>query len=59
MDMNTLRIVATVLSFIVFVGIMAWVWRNRKTKDFKEAANLPFTDEHEQNTLPSEDLKEK
>jgi cytochrome c oxidase cbb3-type subunit 4 len=59
MDMNTLRIVATVLSFIVFVGIMVWVWRNRKTKDFKEAANLPFTDEHEKNTLPSEDMKEK
>ena len=59
MDMNTLRIVATVLSFIVFVGIMVWVWRNRKTKDFEEAANLPFTDEHEQNTLPPEDMKGK
>ncbi len=58
-DMNTLRAIATVASFLVFVGIIIWVWRNRKTKDFKDAANLPFTDEHEHNTLPSEDFREK
>lgn len=45
MDMNTLRILATVASFIVFVGIMVWVWKNRKNGDFKNAANLPFTDD--------------
>lgn len=54
-----LRMIATVASFIVFVGIIIWVWRNRKTKDFKDAANLPFTDEQEQNALPSADEKEK
>lgn len=42
MDINTLRIIVTVISFIVFVGIMAWVWKNRNTSDFKDAANLPF-----------------
>lgn len=45
MNMDTLRILTTVASFIVFVGIMIWVWRNRKTSDFKDAANLPFTDD--------------
>lgn len=45
MDVNTLRILATVASFAVFVGILVWVWRNRSTTDFKEAANLPFTDD--------------
>jgi cytochrome c oxidase cbb3-type subunit IV len=45
MDMNTLRIAVTVLSFIVFVGILIWVWRNRNTSDFKEAANLPFEED--------------
>lgn len=45
MDMNTLRILTTVASFVVFVGILIWVWRNRKKPDFKEAANLPFTDD--------------
>jgi cytochrome c oxidase cbb3-type subunit 4 len=45
MDLNTLRILATVISFIVFVGILVWVWKNRKTKDFEEAANLPFNED--------------
>lgn len=42
MDINALRVIVTLLSFIVFVGIVVWVWRRRHTKDFKEAANLPF-----------------
>ena len=42
MDMNALRILVTIASFIVFVGIVIWAWRNRYTTDFKEAANLPF-----------------
>lgn len=42
MDINILRILVTLISFIVFVGILVWVWRNRNTADFKEAANLPF-----------------
>jgi cytochrome c oxidase cbb3-type subunit IV len=45
MDIITLRIVATVISFAVFVGILIWVWRNRNTPDFKEAANLPFEED--------------
>lgn len=45
MDINTLRIITTVVSFIVFVGILVWVWRNRNTSDFKEAANLPFKED--------------
>lgn len=45
MDINTLRIIATVGSFIVFVGILVWVWKNRNTSDFKDAANLPFKDD--------------
>ncbi len=45
MDINTLRIFATVASFIVFIGILIWTWKRRKTSDFKDAANLPFTDD--------------
>jgi cytochrome c oxidase cbb3-type subunit 4 len=45
MDINTLRIAATVASFILFVGILIWVWRNRNTSDFKEAAELPFKED--------------
>ncbi len=42
MDVNTLRIIATIGSFVVFVGILVWTWKHRNTKDFKDAANLPF-----------------
>jgi cytochrome c oxidase cbb3-type subunit 4 len=45
MDINSLRILTTVLSFIVFIGIIVWVWQRRNTSDFKDAANLPFKDE--------------
>lgn len=42
MDINILRILATVLSFVVFVGIVVWAFSRRNDKDFQEAANLPF-----------------
>ncbi|HEY7986000.1 MAG TPA: cbb3-type cytochrome c oxidase subunit 3 [Methylophilaceae bacterium] len=42
MDINTLRILATVLSFVVFIGIMVWTFSRRNEKDFDEAAKLPF-----------------
>ncbi|MDD2932402.1 MAG: cbb3-type cytochrome c oxidase subunit 3 [Methylotenera sp.] len=45
MDINTLRILATVMSFIVFIGIIIWAWKRRDTSDFKDAANLPFTND--------------
>ncbi len=43
MDITTLRILVTVASFFVFIGIAVWAWQRRKTSDFKDAANLPFT----------------
>ena len=45
MDINTLRISVTVASFILFVGIVIWAWRHRNTKDFQDAANLPFEED--------------
>jgi cytochrome c oxidase cbb3-type subunit IV len=42
MDINTLRVLVTLLSFIVFIGIVVWVLRHRQTGEFDEAANLPF-----------------
>ena len=45
MDINILRIAATVASFIVFVGIVVWAWSRRNEADFREAANLPFEQE--------------
>ncbi len=42
MDINTIRIATTLLSFVLFIGIVAWAWSRRRTEDFNEAANLPF-----------------
>lgn len=42
MDVNLLRSIVTVVSFIVFVGIVVWVWKRRHTGEFDKAANLPF-----------------
>ena len=41
-DINTLRSLATVLSFITFIGIVVWAYSSRNGADFEEAANLPF-----------------
>ena len=42
MDVNTLRSLATVVSFVTFIGIVWWAWSKRRTDDFSEAAQLPF-----------------
>jgi cytochrome c oxidase cbb3-type subunit 4 len=42
MDVNTLRSIVTVLSFIIFAGIVIWVLKHRRTGEFEKAANLPF-----------------
>lgn len=41
-DINTLRSLATVLSFISFIGIIAWAFSRRNAADFEQAAQLPF-----------------
>lgn len=42
MDINALRAVATVASFVTFIGIVWWAYSSRRNTDFAEAANLPF-----------------
>ena len=42
MDINTIRIATTLISFVLFIGIFAWTWSRKRAKDFEEAANLPF-----------------
>lgn len=42
MDVNTLRSVVTVLTFIIFIGILVWAYSRRNAKDFEEASKLPF-----------------
>jgi len=42
MDVTNLRIIATVVSFVTFIGIMVWAFSRRNAKRFEEAARLPF-----------------
>ena len=45
MDVNDLRAAITLLSFVAFIGVIAWAWSRRNKKRFDEAADLPFADE--------------
>ena len=47
MDINDIRSAVTVLSLVLFVGIVAWAWSRRNQADFEAAAQLPFDDERD------------
>ena len=44
MDVNDLRVVVTVVSMLVFIGIVAWAYSRKNRDSFDEAAQLPFDD---------------
>ena len=45
MDINTLRIAVTLVSFVTFVGIILWALDRRKNQQFQDAALLPLKDD--------------
>ena len=45
MDINTLRIIVTMASFVTFIAILAWAYSKGARKGFEEAAQLPFLDD--------------
>ena len=44
MDVNDLRSVATLLMFLLFVGIVVWALAGKRRAGFDEAAQLPLVD---------------
>lgn len=42
MDLTFLRAAATVVCFLLFLGIVAWAFAGRNRAGFEEAARLPF-----------------
>jgi cytochrome c oxidase cbb3-type subunit IV len=42
MDVNDLRVITTVFSFTVFIGIMVWAFSRRNKEDFEAASKLPL-----------------
>ena len=49
--LNAGRSAVTVVSFLTFIGIVAWAYSSRRKKGYEEAANVPFEHDAE---LPSE-----
>ena len=45
MDINDLRSIVTVVSFVTFLGIVAWAFSGRRKAEFDEAARLPLDDD--------------
>ena len=42
MDINILRSIATVVSFVLFLGVVWWAYRRSNAERFHEASMLPF-----------------
>ena len=42
LNINHLRVVVTLLSFLAFGGIVVWAFSKRNKRSFDEAALLPF-----------------
>ena len=45
MEFNDLRSMVTVISFVVFIGIILWSFSRQRGSDFKDAAVLPLADD--------------
>jgi len=45
MDINDLRVIVTVLSFVAFVGICWWALSSKRKAAFDEAARLPLDED--------------
>jgi len=41
-DINTLRVIATVVSFVTFLGIWGWAWSRKNRARFEEDGRIPF-----------------
>ena len=45
MDLTTMRVLATLVSFVTFLGIAGWAFWKPNRERFDEAARLPFENE--------------
>ena len=45
MDLNDIRSLVTLFSFVFFLTLAAWTYRPARSSDLEEAARLPFLGE--------------
>ncbi len=51
--LTDMRSIMTIVSLLVFLGIIYWSYSSSRKKDFDAAANLPFADEPESADIPT------
>lgn len=49
---STLSSVFTVVSLVLFLGIVHWAWSRRRSEAFRDAANAPFALADESGAAP-------
>ncbi len=45
MDIDTLHSIVTLISFLTFLGIVAWAYSGKRKAAFEQAALTPFDEE--------------
>lgn len=45
MEINELRSAVTVLSFLIFIGIIWWAYSDRRRQSYDQAARIPLDDD--------------
>jgi cytochrome c oxidase cbb3-type subunit 4 len=51
MDLNDLRSIVTVLSFVTFIGIVLWAYSGRRKTSFDQAARSVLEEEDDGKTI--------
>ncbi|OYT88463.1 MAG: CcoQ/FixQ family Cbb3-type cytochrome c oxidase assembly chaperone [Burkholderiales bacterium PBB6] len=44
-DINVMRSVVTLVSLVLFLGLMLWTWSRKRKDFFDDAAQVPFLDD--------------
>lgn len=52
MDINVVRSIVTLISFVLFVAILVQVLKRSRRAEYEQAAQLPFQDEDRPNPQP-------
>ena len=47
MDINDIRAVFTLLTFVAFIGVWVWAWSSRRRGDFDQTARQLFSETEE------------
>ena len=47
MDMQDIRIISTVVMFLIFIAIAAWAYGGRQQERFARAARIPFEEDQD------------